>query len=67
MKRVGVELLGLVTGIVGVLYLTGWDETLPLYGVLVVAALMLLRWIDAWCSGRRRATGSPSRKDLRKG
>ena len=66
MKRVLLELLGLVTGIAGVLFLIGWDDTAPLYGVVLVTALMLLRWIDSWSSGRRRARrrGS-SRKPLR--
>ena len=54
MKRVALEILGLLTGIGAVLYLTGWDDTVPLYGVVLVTALMLLRWIDAWSSGRRR-------------
>ena len=36
MKRVAVELAGLLIGIAGVLYLTGWDDTAPLYGVVVV-------------------------------
>ena len=55
MKRVLLELLGLVTGIAGVLFLVGWDDTAPLYGIVLVTALMLLRWIDGWSSGRRRA------------
>lgn len=55
MKRVVLEILGLLTGIGGVLYLTGWDDAAPLYGVVIVTALMLLRWIDAWSSGRRRS------------
>jgi hypothetical protein len=54
MKRVALEILGLLTGIGAVLYLTGWDDTVPLYGVVLVTGLMLLRWIDAWSSGRRR-------------
>ena len=58
MKRIAVELAGLLIGIAGVLYLTGWDETAPLYGVVVVTGLMLLRWIDAWSSGRRRQSAS---------
>ncbi|HEX6103708.1 MAG TPA: hypothetical protein VF031_11730 [Alphaproteobacteria bacterium] len=58
MKRVAVELAGLLIGIAGVLYLTGWDDTAPLYGVVVVTGLMLLRWIDAWSSGRRRPSAS---------
>jgi hypothetical protein len=58
MKRVALEILGLFIGIGGVLYLTGWDDTAPLYGVVVVTALMLLRWIDAWSSGRRRSSRS---------
>ena len=56
MKRIAVELAGLLIGIAGVLYLTGWDDTAPLYGVVVVTGLMLLRWIDAWSSGRRRSS-----------
>ena len=55
MKRVILEILGLITGIVGVLFLIGWDDTAPLYGIIVVTVLMLLRWIDAWSSGRRRS------------
>lgn len=54
-KRVALEILGLLTGIAGVLYLVGWDDTAPLYGVVLVTVLMLLRWIDAWSSGRRRS------------
>ncbi|MDF2766485.1 MAG: hypothetical protein K0S81_3480 [Rhodospirillales bacterium] len=58
MKRIAVELAGLLIGIAGVLYLTGWDDTAPLYGVVVVTGLMLLRWIDAWSSGRRRSSAT---------
>jgi hypothetical protein len=54
MKRIALEVLGLVTGIGAVLYLTGWDDTIPLYGVVLVTGLMTLRWIDGWSSGRRR-------------
>ena len=55
MKRVLGELLGLLTGIAGVLFLIGWDDISPLYGVVLVTAFMLLRWIDSWSSGRRRS------------
>jgi Flp pilus assembly protein TadB len=55
MKRLLGELLGLLTGIAGVLFLIGWDDISPLYGVVLVIAFMLLRWIDAWSSGRRRS------------
>ena len=58
MKRIALELAGLLIGIAGVLYLTGWDDTAPLYGVVVVTGLMLLRWIDAWSSGRRRPSAT---------
>lgn len=54
MKRIALEILGLMSGIGAVLYLTGWDDTIPLYGVVLVTGLMTLRWIDAWSSGRRR-------------
>ena len=54
MRRIALEILGLASGIGAVLYLTGWDDTVPLYGVVLVTALMMLRWIDAWSSGRRR-------------
>jgi hypothetical protein len=60
MKYVAVEILGLLIAIAGVLYLTGWDDTAPLYGVVIATGLMLLRWIDAWSSGRRRR---PQAKD----
>jgi hypothetical protein len=55
MKRVAAEILGFVIAIAGVLYLTGWDDTAPLSGVVIATGLMLLRWIDAWSSGRRRS------------
>jgi len=55
MKRVLGEILGLITGIAGVLFLIGWDDITPLYGVVLVIAFMLLRWIDVWSSGRRRS------------
>lgn len=55
MKRVAIEILGLIIAIAGVLYLTGWHDSAPLYGVVLVTGLMLLRWIDAWSSGRRRS------------
>ena len=58
MKRIALEILGLLIAIAGVLYLTGWDDTAPLYGVVLVTGLMLLRWIDAWSSGRRRSRQS---------
>ena len=58
MKQIALEILGLLIGIAGVLYLTGWDDTAPLYGVVLVTGLMLLRWIDAWSSGRRRSGAS---------
>jgi len=54
MKGVLWELLGLVAAIAGVLFLVGWDDTAPLYGIVLVTGLMLLRWIDGWSSGRRR-------------
>jgi hypothetical protein len=58
MKRVAAEILGFVIAIAGVLYLTGWDDTAPLYGVVIATGLMLLRWIDAWSSGRRRSSAT---------
>ena len=67
MKRVAIELMGLITGIAAVIYLVGWDETAPLYGIVIVTALMMLRWVDAWSSGRRRASRTPPASSLERG
>ena len=67
MKRVAIEIMGLITGIAVVIYLIGWDETAPLYGIVIVTALMLLRWIDAWSSGRRRSGRTAPRSSFERG
>ena len=67
MKRIAVEILGLITGIAGVIYLVGWHETAPLYGIVIVTALMLLRWVDAWSSGRRRPERRPPSSSFERG